>query len=95
MTMMDEQFWKNVPKVYCDNTNMAIAGGTGDMFLLALLSGGNAQVFAFTPEHMKRCMQMVSHNVQSYEDAHGEIKTENWTPEMKSPFSVSDIKTDT
>ena len=52
--MMDEQFWKNVPKVYCDNTNMAVSEGTGAMFLLALLSGGNAQVFAFTPEHMKR-----------------------------------------
>ena len=90
--MLDEQFWKNVPKVFCDNANMAIAEGNGTMFMLALLSGGNAQVFAFTPEHAKRFMQLITHNVKTYENAHGTIDTPEWTPEMKSPFDVKDFK---
>ena len=92
--MMDEEFWKNAPKIYCDNTNMAIASGTGNTFLMALLSGGNAQVFAFTPEHMKRFQQLVSHHVRTYEETNGPIKTDDWTPEMKSPFAVKDFKED-
>lgn len=89
---MDEKFWKNVPKMYCDNANMAIMEGLGKTFLLALLSGGNAQVSAFTPEHMKKLSQLINHNIKIYEDKNGRIAVDDWTPEMKSPFQVDDFK---
>lgn len=89
--MLDEQFWKNVPKTYCDNANMAVIGGVGDMFMLALLSGGNAQAFAFTPEHMKKLSQLIEYNLKSYEQAKGPIKVDPWTPEVKSPFQIKDL----
>jgi len=89
---MDENFWRNVPKIFCDNANMAVTGGVGNTFLLALLSGGNAQTFAFTPEHIKRFAQLINHHVKKYEDEHGVIGVEEWDPGTKSPFQISDLK---
>ena len=91
--MINEEFWRQAPKTYCDDSNVAIVGGTiGDMFLLALLSGQQTQVFAFTPGHIKRFSQLLSHNVKSYEDRNGVIKVDDWTPDMKAPFQVKDLK---
>lgn len=89
---MDEKFWRNTPKIFCDNANMAVLKGSGNTFLLALLSGGNAHIFAFTPEHIKRLSQMVAYRVKEYEDDNGEIKVESWTKDIKSPFQIDDLK---
>ncbi len=92
MNMTSEQFWREAPKTYCDDANLAIVGGLiGDMFLLALRSGANTQVFAFTPAHAKRFSQLVNHNIKTYEDRQGKIKVEDWTSEMKAPFQVKDL----
>jgi len=91
---MDEQFWRNIPKTFCDNANIAIIGGMGDTFVLALLSGGNVHAFALTPEHIKRLSQLVNYNIKGYEKKHGEIKVEAWTPNTKSPFQLQDLKED-
>jgi hypothetical protein len=91
--MLDENFWRQASKIYCDDTSVAIVEGTiGDMFLLAMRSGSNTQVFAFTPGHAKRFMQLVAHNVGQYEGKKGKIKVDDWTPGMKAPFQVSDLK---
>ncbi len=92
--MFDENFWKNVPKQFCDNSNIAVTSNPkgGEGFLLALTSGSNAQVLAFTPGHMKRFTQMLVHNVEQYEKSFGEIQTANWNPNMVSPIQVQDIK---
>jgi hypothetical protein len=90
--MQNEQFWRSASKIYCDGANMAVMGGLGNMFLLSLHSGGNAQVFSFTPEHAKRLSQLVSHHIKSYEEVHGLINVDDWTPEMKAPFQVKDLK---
>ena len=87
---MNEEFWKNAPKIFADNANIAVTRGVGNTFLLALRSGKNANVFVFTPEHMKRFTQLVVHNVNEYEKVDGEIEVEEWTPDMKSPFSIED-----
>lgn len=88
---MNEEFWRNAPKMYCDNANMAVIEGLGKTFLLALLSGGQAQVTAFTPEHMKRISQLIDHYVRTYEEKNGVINVEDWTPEMKSPFQIDNL----
>lgn len=89
---MDEKFWQSAPKTYVDSASVAVMRGMGNTFLLALASGGNAQVFAFTPEHMKRFVQLIAHHVTEYEKLDGEIKTEPWAPGTKSPFSIEDIQ---
>ncbi|MEK7604693.1 MAG: hypothetical protein AAB442_02780 [Patescibacteria group bacterium] len=90
---MNEQFWRSAPKQFADDTNVAVMrGNAGKTILLAILSGANAQVFAFTPEHMKRFSQLIAYNVGEYEKTDGEIKVEDWTPGMKSPFSVEDFQ---
>ena len=89
---MNEQFWKNAPKQFADDTNVAVLRGIANTFLLAVCSGANAQVFAFTPEHMKRFSQMIDYNISEYERVGGEIKVEAWTPGMKSPLSVEDLR---
>lgn len=88
---MDENFWKNAPKTFCDNANMVVMEGLGNTFLLGLLSGQQGQVFTFTPEHMKRLSQLLSHNVKAYEEKNGAIPVEDWTPEMKSPIQIDDL----
>ncbi|MGH7175368.1 MAG: hypothetical protein ACREGR_03355 [Minisyncoccia bacterium] len=81
------------PKTYCDDSGMAVANSDmGDMFLFAARSGGNAQVLAFTPGHIKRVIQMLEHNVKEYESRKGVIKVQDWTPGMKAPFQVEDLK---
>lgn len=90
--MQDEQFWRSAPKMFCDGANMAVMGGLGNMFLLSINSGGNVQVFTFTPEHAKRFSQLVNHHIKIYEGTNGPIKAEDWTPEMKAPFQVQDLK---
>lgn len=90
---MDEKFWREAPKTYCDDSNMAVMAGTiGDMFLLALRSGANAQIFALTPGHVKRFSQLINFNVKNFEEKNGPIKVDDWTPEIKAPFQVQDIK---
>jgi hypothetical protein len=90
--MFDEQFWRTAPKVFCDDAGMVTVSGVGDMFLLALKSGGNPQVFAFTPEHVKRFSQLVQYHIGQFEKTKGAIKMEDWTPEPKAPFQIKDLK---
>lgn len=88
---MDENFWRNAPKAYCDNVNVAVGkGDLGDMFMLAVLSGGNAQVFAFTPQHMKRMSQLLNYHITEYENTSGKIEVEEWSPNLKSPIQFGE-----
>lgn len=90
--MVNEEFWRNAPKTFCDDAGMSVMGGIGDTFLLALRSGANAQVFAFTPEHAKRFSQLTAFHVKVYEEKNGKIVIDDWTPEMKAPFQVTDLR---
>jgi hypothetical protein len=89
---MNEQFWRNAPKVHIDSANIAVMRGMGNTFLLALLSGGNAQVFTFSPEHMKRFAQLLTYHVAEYEKTDGKINVADWTPGVASPFSIDDLQ---
>ncbi len=91
---MDQQFWMNAPKIFCQDTGVGFMGGVGNSVLLALLSGGNAQVFALTPEHAKRFSQMLAYNLENYEKTNGQIVVEDWIPDKKSPIQVQDLKND-
>jgi len=77
-----------LPKQFCDNVNM---GYSQEFFVLALLSGQNASIFALTPEHAKRLSLSLAHNVQEFEKKFGTIETE-WFPGVQSPMQFIDIE---
>ena len=82
--------WTNAPKTFLQDSNVAIMGSiTGDMFLLGMFSGGNAQVFAATPGHAKRIAQIIAWNVSEYERKAGKkIDVPDWAPGIVSPIQI-------
>jgi hypothetical protein len=76
-----------LPKQFCDNVNM---GYSEEFFILALLSGQNASIFALTPEHAKRLSLSLSYNIVEFENKFGAIKTE-WFPGIQSPIQMIDL----
>jgi hypothetical protein len=75
------------PKQFCDSINV---GFTDEFFLMAVSSGQNTLVFALTPGHAKRLMQMLAHNITKYEEQFGELKTQ-WLNNIPSPIQISDL----
>lgn len=75
------------PKIFCESANSAYSG---EFFLLALLSAESPEatdIYAFTPQHMKRLSQMLTARVAEYEKEHGAIDTE-WNPNITSPIQI-------
>lgn len=81
---------KLAPKLFCESVNI---GYTKDYFVFCLNSGSEADVFAFTPQHSKRLVQYLQHQVAEYEKEHGVIATE-WRPEIVSPLKRANPPTD-
>jgi hypothetical protein len=73
---------KKAPKVFCESINMAF---TPEYFVISLSSGHQPSIFALTPEHTKRLMQYLGHQIKDYEEKHGPIKAE-WEPNIPSPI---------
>ena len=91
---MNDQFWTDAPKQFCEDASFVVVnrGDKGECFYFGLRSGANAQAFALTPQHAKRMAQMISYHIDQYEQKFGTINVEDWTPELKSPFQLPDIK---
>lgn len=79
---------KKAPKQFCDNIQI---GFSEDFFVMAVYSGESAGVFTLTPQHAKRLLQYLQHNVENYEEQHGTIEAE-WTPNVKSPLQTTDLE---
>lgn len=75
------------PKQFIDSV---MGGFTDEHFIMAMLSGENAHIYAVTPKHAKRIAQWMTYQVAEYEKKHGRIETE-WTPGMKSPIQSKDL----
>lgn len=75
------------PKQFIDSV---MGGFTDEHFILAMLSGENAQIYAVTPQHAKRIAQWMQYQVTEFEKKHGAINAE-WTPGMKSPIQSKDL----
>lgn len=76
-----------IPKQFCENVNI---GYNQESVVLALTSGQNLSAFALTPQHAKRLMLSLEHNMKEFEKSFGEIKTE-WYPGVQSPMQMIDI----
>ncbi len=51
---------------------------------MGLSSGSFSETYSLTPQHAKRLMQYLSHEVHDYEEKHGNIKA-TWNPNVVSP----------
>ncbi len=73
---------QNSPKLFCENIKI---GFTPEYFVVGLSSGTQANIYSLTPEHAKRLLKYLTHEIEGYEKAHGEINAE-WTPSVVSPL---------
>ena len=78
----------SIPKQFCENV---VAGHTREHFVLIMSAGTNAVAYALTPQHMKRVVQSLSHQLTEYEQQFGPVDAK-WTPGIESPFQTKDIK---
>jgi hypothetical protein len=79
---MKSEDLKKSPKLFCESINVAF---TPEFFVMSLSSGDENDVYALTPQHMKRLQQYLAHQVTEYEKSHGEIKAQ-WNPNIVSPL---------
>lgn len=72
---------KKAPKLFCESINV---GFTPEYFVMGLSSGSQATIYSLTPQHTKRLVQYLNHQIAEYEKEHGEVKAE-WNPNVVSP----------
>ncbi len=80
MSMKHEDL-KQAPKLFCATINLAF---TPEYFVMGLSSGNQGTLYSLTPQHAKRLLQYLEHQIKEYEEKHGEIKAE-WNPNIISP----------
>ena len=73
---------KQAPKVFCESIQLAT---TPEYFVMSLNSGADASMYALTPQHAKRLVQYLTHQVAQYEKEYGAIKAD-WKPQIVSPI---------
>ena len=72
---------EKAPKLFCENIKM---GYSEEFFAVALSSGEDVECYALTPEHTKRLLKYLTHEIVNYEKQYGEIHAD-WNPNIVSP----------
>jgi hypothetical protein len=72
---------EKAPKLFCENIKL---GFSKEYFVMALSSGEQGTFYSLTPEHTKRLLLYLTHEIASFEKQHGEIKAD-WNPNVVSP----------
>lgn len=78
---MKSEDLEKAPKLFCENIKL---GFSPEFFVMGLSSGAQISIFSLTPQHTKRLLQYLSHEVAQFEKVHGEIKAD-WNPNVVSP----------
>ncbi len=76
-----------IPKQFCENV---VAARSKETFILGMLAGENGTFFALSPEHFKRLVQNLTHQLGEYEKEFGKIDAE-WVPGVQSPIQTKDV----
>ena len=76
-----------IPKQFCENV---VAARSKEHFVLGMLAGENGTFFALSPEHFKRLVQNLAHQLGEYEKEFGKIDAE-WVPGVQSPIQTKDV----
>ena len=72
---------EKAPKLFCENIKL---GYTKEYFVMALSSGDEAEFYSLTPEHAKRLLKYLTHEMERYEGVYGDIQSD-WNPNVVSP----------
>ncbi len=72
---------EKAPKLFCENIRL---GYSPEFFVIGLSSGTQSSIFSLTPQHTKRLLQYLTHELAEYEKKHGEIRA-TWNPNIVSP----------
>lgn len=80
--------FNKIPKQFCENV---VAGHSQENFVMIVSVGEQATAYALTPQHMKRVVQSLTHQVEEYEKKFGVISAK-WSPGIESPIQSKDIK---
>lgn len=81
---------QKAPKMFCENIRL---GFSPEFFVMGLSSGEQASIFSLTPQHAKRLMQYLSHEISQFEKVNGEIKAD-WNPNVVSPVQNLNLPDD-
>ncbi len=73
---------QKAPKTFCENIRI---GYTKEYFVMGLSSGAQASIFSLTPQHAKRLIQYLTHEMVQFEKEHGEVEA-TWSPKIPSPI---------
>lgn len=76
-----------IPKQFCENITVAFSQ---EFFVMGMLTGENGVMYALTPQHMKRLLQYLTHQVADYEKSFDVINAE-WKPGIQSPIQTKDV----
>ncbi|HCJ52167.1 MAG: hypothetical protein A3A29_00115 [Candidatus Ryanbacteria bacterium RIFCSPLOWO2_01_FULL_47_79] len=76
-----------IPKQFCDNV---VVARSKESFTIGMLAGENGTFFALSPEHFKRLVQNLTHQLAEYEKEFEKIDAE-WVPGVQSPFQTKDV----
>ena len=79
--MTPEELQK-APKLLCENI---VTGTNPEYFVIVLFSGAESTSYALSPQHAKRFLQKLTHDITQYEKSYGEIKAQ-WNPNIVSPL---------
>jgi hypothetical protein len=80
--------FNKIPKQFCENV---VAGHSQENFVVLMSVGEATAAYALTPQHMKRLVQSLAHQVEEYEKKFGTINAK-WSPGIESPLQPKDIK---
>lgn len=87
---MKSEDLKKAPKLLAENIKI---GHSSEYFVMGVSSGTQAQAYSLTPQHAKRLVQYLEHEIKNYEDKHGEITAE-WNPNVVSPVQPNNPPTE-
>ncbi len=87
---MKSEDLKNAPKLFCESINI---GFTPEFFVMAVSSGQQSNIYSLTPQHAKRLLQYLGHQISEYENANGAINA-HWSPTVVSPVQRRNPPTD-
>lgn len=76
-----------IPKQFCENV---VSSHSAENFVMVMSVGNTAQAYALSPQHMKRLVQSLSHQLEEYEKKFGTIET-TWSPGIESPIQSKDL----
>jgi hypothetical protein len=72
---------QKAPKTFCENIRL---GYSKEYFVMGLSSGTQGSIYSLTPQHAKRFVQYLAHEIAQFEKEHGAIDAE-WNPKIVSP----------